>query len=124
MIARSFSGGRSPVSPGPDRSQLPGELALSFRPRKDMDAGVRESVPDRLEDDVGRGAEPGQPEVVSVGDAGEPEGPVADRARAEKRGGLDIAENVRDRIGEILADLHILRVAAVRVAPGAPEIRA
>ena len=107
---------------GPGRTELPGERTFGLGTGEDEHPGVGISMPDHLEDEVRRGAEAGQPKVLPVLEAGQPQRPVADRAGAQERGGLRIGEDVGDPISKRLGHGHELGIAAVGVAAGRPEL--
>ena len=68
---------------GPARTELAGESTFHLRPGKDEYVRVGILLSDHLEDEVRRGAEAGQPEVLPVLKAGQPQRPIADRTAQE-----------------------------------------
>jgi hypothetical protein len=103
-------------APRPDGPEAPRELLPLpvARPGEGVDAPAE--VPGDLGDDVGRRAE--AVEADALGLAREDEGPPADEARAEERGGVGIVEARRDREGVGRLGDGVLRVPAVDRVPG------
>ena len=71
-----------------------------------------------------RAAETGQAERLAIGQVGELQRAVPDRAGTEQRGRLGVRKLVGDAIGILFADDHELGVTAVRVAAGGAEVGA
>ena len=78
-------------------------------------------MPRKLQDEMRRPAESGQPEQLAVTQPGEGEGAVADGAGAEQRRRLLVREGVGDDVGVIFAHRHVLGVAAVHIPAGCPK---
>lgn len=70
---------------------------------------------------MGRGAEPGQAEGLAVLQPGQLQRAVADGAGAEEGCGLDVGEDLRNRVSEGRRNGHGLGVAAAGVAAGGGE---
>ena len=82
MMAWSLSGASSAVSPAQVAPSSRAKARSASARAKTKTSGCRVSVPHHLQDQVRRGAEAGQPQVLSVLEAGQSQRPVADRARA------------------------------------------
>ena len=79
---------------------------------------------DEMEDQMGRSAEPGQAELLTVLKSGQFQGSIADGPGAEKRRRFGIAECCGDGVGKIFLHRHEFRIPAVGIPSGRPEIRA
>jgi hypothetical protein len=79
-----------------------------------------------LEDHVARRSEAVEAEPAAAGDLAPAQRPVADDPGAQERGGVEVGEDLRDRIGEGLRDQRHLGVAPVgvvaRVAGGFAQV--
>jgi hypothetical protein len=78
-------------------------------------------LPCEKENQVGRGAESRQAQVLPVLDPGEAQRPVADCAGAQERRRLGIGEDLRDGMGGPFGDDHVFPVAPVGVPARGPE---
>ena len=99
------------------RERLGGDVARTCE-REDPPA----LVPRDLREDVGRAAEPDDPEPLGV--AGEPQGAVPDQPGAQQRRRLAIGERVRHGEAEARVGDGELRVPARQLIPGEARVRA
>jgi hypothetical protein len=81
-------------------------------------------VSHHLQDQVPGGAEAGQAQILSIPQAGHPQGPVSDRACAQEGRGFDVSEGVRNAVSECLGHGHELGIAAACIATRGPELLA
>src|SRR3972149_10938644 len=81
-------------------------------------------MPRHLEDQMTRGSKTREAKAFSIAKACKPQGAVSDRAGAKQGRGFGVVEGLRNRVGEGRPDREFLRVAAVDVAAGGPELRA
>ena len=117
MAASSGSGGAVVGPPGAGRPQVEGQAAGVGGPRVITWTRAPLGQGD-LGRQVGRTAEPVDPEAAAGRQLGPPQGPVADDPGAQQRRRLDVAEAVGQPVGEPLVDHRELGVAAVDVPPG------
>ena len=98
---------------GAGRTQLQGQGPGFGAPGHDVDPGPFGHGD--LGGEVGRAAEPVDPQSTAGREAGPSEGPVADDAGAEQGGRLLVAERVGQRVDVGLLDHDVLGVAPVEV---------
>ncbi len=106
----------------PDGPQLQGEGASLWVAGKDVDPGIRIEVTGQLQHQVGRAAEPGQSQRLTVFDPSQHEGAVADPTGAQQGRSLRVGEDVRYGIGIGLRHAHVLGVTPVDIAAGGPKV--
>ena len=78
-------------------------------------------MPRKLQDEMRRPAEAGEPQQLAVLQPGEGERAISDGAGAEQRRRLHVREGIGDDAGVILAHRHELGVAAVDIPAGGPK---
>ncbi len=105
---------------GPGGAEPTRKILMGFAAGEDQH--LAPLVAGDLEGDVRRGAEAVEPETLSRGHAGQPEGAVADHAGAEQGRRLGVREGFGKPVGEVLVDDHELLIAAVGVEPGEANV--
>ena len=78
----------------------------------------------KLQDEMRRPAEAGEPQPLAVLEPGEGERAISDGAGAEQRRRLHVREDIGDDVGVVLAHGHELGVAAIHIPAGGPKRRA
>src|SRR2546425_689469 len=105
----------------PDRPELTRQGLVLFAKRADVHRAA--PVPGHLNDDVRRSPEPIEPQALAGLHSAEPQGAVADDARAEQWRRFLVTKDVRNRVGVIRGHHGVFRIAPVHVVPGKARLK-